>query len=108
MQPIDIRIQTVLHFLKRFNSHLDYHVIAIHDPYGPTITDKSLQALVGSKESFKGCESVNQQRKEIVFPLLKLVVIEVFSTDSKLINEDVNTKISSSRIREWIQNKNIK
>ena len=63
MQSIDTRLANVQSFLQKIRREgIEYKVVKITDDYGPTIEDGSLQALVGSKETLKGCESGKSQR----------------------------------------------
>jgi phosphopantetheine adenylyltransferase len=57
MESLEIRMNNVEKFLRNVNRNLVYHVIPIHDDYGPTITDASIQALVGSLETYNGCKA---------------------------------------------------
>ena len=56
MQTLKYRINAVEFFLKCCCSNLQYDVMAIQDDFGPTRTDATLQALVGSMETARGCE----------------------------------------------------
>jgi phosphopantetheine adenylyltransferase len=57
MESLDLRINNVEAFLENVNRNLEYHVIPIYDDYGPTVTDASIQALVGSLETYNGCKA---------------------------------------------------
>jgi phosphopantetheine adenylyltransferase len=57
MESLDFRIHNVETFLRNVNRNLVYRVIPIYDDYGPTITDASIQALVGSLETYNGCKA---------------------------------------------------
>jgi len=111
-------------FLQLFRPGIEYHIVPIHDVYGPTATDPDIQALVVSHETISGAESseflffspfpalisylqVATCREEKNLPPLQTFVIDVISADSeKLDHEDMEmlrrTKMSSTLIREWI------
>lgn len=101
IQPIQDRIHHVELFLKRIKSSIEYQVIPIIDDFGPTLDDSSIKALVGSLETKKGCEKVNQERLKNNLMPLELFFIDVISSQA-ISNEEWSFKISSSSIREWI------
>lgn len=41
----------------------EYRVVPILDPFGPSVEDPSLNLIVGSQETEKGCQKVNEERK---------------------------------------------
>ena len=55
----------------------------IWDPYGPTITDASITALVLSEETRKGGHAVNEKRKEIGFEPLDIFEVDVLDAEDK-------------------------
>lgn len=79
-------------------------VVPISDPFGPTITDSSIVALVCSEETEKGGEAVNKEREKRGFPPLDLRIIDVISSDNASVEkQDISTlKISSTWIREYL------
>jgi pantetheine-phosphate adenylyltransferase len=67
-------------------------VVPIEDPYGPTLSDSRIEALVVSRETlFRGRE-INRLRKKKGLNLLEIVVID-------LILADDGSPISSTRIK---------
>jgi phosphopantetheine adenylyltransferase len=82
---------------------LQIECVAISDPYGPTITDKSISALVVSGETREGGQAVNKMRKEIGWPPLE--VFEVYVLDAsepgnrEWTKEGFESKISSTELR---------
>uniref|UniRef100_A0A7I4BKB2 Cytidyltransferase-like domain-containing protein n=1 Tax=Physcomitrium patens TaxID=3218 RepID=A0A7I4BKB2_PHYPA len=91
IQPLDVRRQAVEVFIK---PELKVQTEPITDPYGPSIVDPELEAIVVSKETIKGGESVNKKRAERGLSQLQVEVVD-------LLFEDGNTeKISSAILRE--------
>jgi pantetheine-phosphate adenylyltransferase len=102
MQPISERIHAVHYFLKLIRPEIQIDVVAIQDDYGPSRTDSDLEAIVGTTETQMGCESVNIEREKVGLKPLHIHIIDVISSSAVLAKEDMNTKLSSSWIREWI------
>lgn len=76
----------------------------ISDPFGPTITDESITALVISAETRAGGQAVNDKRKEKGWAELEVFEVDVLDPSSVTHakqNESRNfaTKISSTEIR---------
>ncbi|KAI8083183.1 uncharacterized protein BX664DRAFT_388274 [Halteromyces radiatus] len=110
MESIDERIANVRQFCERIRPDLIYEVVPIYDPYGPTITDPTIELLVCSVETLKGGHMVNEERQKRHFPLVVLWVIDVISAASQEIGlDDENndkdqwtSKISSTWIRQYL------
>ncbi|KAI1002528.1 hypothetical protein K3495_g5676 [Podosphaera aphanis] len=91
-------------------TYLDPHPITIdcieiQDPFGPTISDGSITALVVSGETRAGGQAINQKRAEKGLSALEIFEVDVL--DLKETNEGTNiserfaSKISSTEIRKW-------
>ncbi|POS85719.1 hypothetical protein EPUL_002650 [Erysiphe pulchra] len=76
--------------------------IEIKDPFGPTITDEDITALVVSGETRSGGKVINQRRVENGIRPLDVYEIEVLSAKDALSDsiENFATKISSHQIRK--------
>ncbi|KAI7904669.1 uncharacterized protein BX663DRAFT_503134 [Cokeromyces recurvatus] len=100
-------VKTYLELVKRSTDDFKYEVVPIKDPFGPTVTDPTIDALVVSKETLKGGDLVNNERDMRGYPPLELRIIDVISSENASIGEqDMNIlKISSSWIREYIATK---
>ena len=68
-------------------------IIPLNDPYGSTLTDTCIEALVVSEETEKTALKINQKRSEAQLPPLTIVTISMVPAE--------NCKpISTTRIRE--------
>lgn len=80
--------------------------VEIQDPFGPTITDRSVTALVVSSETKSGGQEVNDKRIEKGWEPLEVYEVDVLDTsdgsDSGAKSNDFSSKISSSAIRQRI------
>ncbi|KAG8816328.1 hypothetical protein FRC18_001065 [Serendipita sp. 400] len=109
LESIDLRMGSVRRFLELFRPDIEYEVVPISDVYGPTGSDPDIQALVVSKETLSGSQSIAKLRHERGLPALETYVIEVISSDGTegLVGEQDaeklrTAKMSSSYIRQWI------
>ena len=64
--PVEDRKSQVRAVCEDMNPDILYDIVTISDPFGPTITDESLQCIVLSEETRKGGEAINVKRKEKV------------------------------------------
>jgi pantetheine-phosphate adenylyltransferase len=54
IDPTEKRVKNVEHYLNNVKRNITYEVVPITDPFGPTVTDPTIDALVVSKETLKG------------------------------------------------------
>lgn len=73
-------------------------IIKLHDIYGPTLLEHSIDAIVVTKETAKGANLINTKRLEIGMKPLSVVVIDLKKGDDSEV-------ISSSRIRKGYINR---
>lgn len=86
-------------------SGLTIKYVEIFDPFGPTITDESISALVLSQETRAGGKAVNDKRAEKEWPALDVFEVDVLDLSGKDAGasseeaHDFQNKISSTEIR---------
>ena len=68
-------------------------IIPLNDPYGSTLTDTCIEALVVSEETEKTALKINQKRSEAQLPPLTIVTISMVPAENY-------KPISTTRIRE--------
>jgi len=68
------RAKNVVDFLQLVKPSLRYEPVEIQDPFGPTITDATIQAIVVSSETVPGANKINQLRSESGMPPLAIFV----------------------------------
>ncbi|OJD11977.1 hypothetical protein AJ78_07360 [Emergomyces pasteurianus Ep9510] len=85
------------------SSDLDIKFVQISDPFGPTITDEAISALVVSKETRSGGKAVNDEREKKGWSKLEVFEVDVLDTREDESQgdglENFETKISSTEIR---------
>jgi pantetheine-phosphate adenylyltransferase len=87
------RLKELQAFLKALGLSGKAEIVPLNDPYGVTVTDTCIQALVVSEETEKTALKINQKRGEAQLPPLTIVTISMVPAE--------NCKpISTTRIRE--------
>ncbi|KUJ18734.1 uncharacterized protein LY89DRAFT_503669 [Mollisia scopiformis] len=84
-------------------SSITIECVEIQDPFGPTITDESITALVVSGETRSGGQAVNDKRLEKGWKALEVFEVDVLDAEdvenSGSNVDDFSSKISSTEIR---------
>lgn len=88
------------------NGTITIQCVKIQDPFGPTITQQTLDSLVVSAETRSGGKAVNDKRIEKGWLPLEVFEVDVLdaeeSTSLPTETQDFSTKISSTAIRRQI------
>jgi pantetheine-phosphate adenylyltransferase len=87
------RLKDLEVFLQALGLRNKAEIIPLNDPYGITITDKCIDALVVSEETEKIAVTINQKRIEALLPPLEIVTICMVPAENC-------EPISTTRIRE--------
>jgi len=89
-----------------FPSKLVIKYVEIWDPFGPTITDESISALVISAETRAGGNAVNSKRGDRGWPALEVFEVDVLDAEEQdgdveqaRADDGFQSKISSTEIR---------
>ncbi|KAI9846465.1 MAG: hypothetical protein M1830_007449, partial [Pleopsidium flavum] len=91
--------------IARLEPDLTIRCVEISDPFGPTITDESISALVISAETRAGGKAVNDKRREKGWEDLEVFEVDVLDGEEErddqatTTTEDFASKISSTEIR---------
>jgi pantetheine-phosphate adenylyltransferase len=91
--PYEERLKELCDFLKSFGVSDKAEIVPLNDPYGNTLADRSIDALVVSEETEKTAIEINQKRSEAQLPPLKIITISMVPAEN-------STPISTTRIRE--------
>jgi pantetheine-phosphate adenylyltransferase len=88
----DQRLTDLKAFLRQNDLHRRADILCIDDPYGVTLSDRSLEALVVSRETEPMALLINRKRRENGLPPLQIVAIDMVPSDNHF-------PISTTRIR---------
>ncbi|XP_044253000.1 bifunctional coenzyme A synthase-like [Tribolium madens] len=97
IENLNVRIQNVENFLTDICAELEYHVVPISDPFGPSITDPTMEMIVVSEETVKGGQKINEIRLKKQMKTLDVHSVKLI--DEPYPNSHEELKISSSTCR---------
>lgn len=97
IEPYSLRVERLQEFLQDTKPSLQVEIVPLDDPFGVSIVDPQLQAIVVSEETRKGGEAVNKKRLENGLPALVLHEIQLLKDAHHTETEE--EKISSSSLR---------
>jgi pantetheine-phosphate adenylyltransferase len=89
----EARLNELHAFLKKSSLSDKAEIIPLNDPYGNTLTDRCIEALVVSEETEKIAIRINQKRSEAQLPPLTIVTISMVPAENY-------KPISTTRIRQ--------
>ena len=90
--PFKERKKVLLNLLNSLNVLERVHIVPLTDPYGPTVADEEVEALIASYETFERGNEINEIRCKRGFKPLKIISI------AAILAED-GVPISTTRIR---------
>lgn len=75
-----------------------FFLCKLHDIYGPTLTDMTIDAICVTKDTLFGAQLINKKRKELGMRPLSIII-------APFVYDEKNEKISSEHIRQGIVSK---
>ena len=90
--PYDQRLKELKAFLRQNGLHKRAEIVRIDNPYGTTLFDRSIEALVVSKETEAMALVINKKRREAELPPLQIIAIDMIPSENQ-------APISTTRIR---------
>ncbi|XP_071515890.1 bifunctional coenzyme A synthase [Panulirus ornatus] len=98
--PCDQRISAVKEFATDIDPTVEYDIVQITDPMGPTRWDPDMDMIVASEETRKGVTSINKIREESGLKPLDVHIIGLVEDQCReFTEEEVKVSASSQRMR---------
>jgi pantetheine-phosphate adenylyltransferase len=94
----DTRVQELAQYILSKSPHSHFGIFPLADPFGQSITDPNLDAIVVSPLTLSGASAVNHRRAQ---NSLKPIAIEV----ADLVLDESGEHLSSTRIRQGLVNR---
>jgi cytidyltransferase-like protein len=91
--PYAERLKELETFLTSLGVFEKAEIIPLNDAFGPTVTDKCIEALVVSEETVTNASKINEQRKKVGLAPLEIVAINMVPSENC-------RPISTTRIRK--------
>ncbi|XP_030242358.1 bifunctional coenzyme A synthase [Drosophila navojoa] len=95
--PVEQRIAELREFLLDIDNTLQYDIVPIDDPFGPTQHDPDMDLIVVSAETLRGGQKVNEIRAAKQLRQLEIFAIDI--VESKVVDGIHESKVSSSNTR---------
>lgn len=96
IQDLSQRLKAVKKFTKTLGVNCEF--IILKDLYGSTLEDERLEALIATTETRRGCETINQARKQLRLKTLPIMVCQMFKDQS-------GKELHADRIRAGLVNR---
>lgn len=84
LQSYEVRKSEVLNYVTKVDDSVDYDVLTIRDVCGPTGYEPNIQALIVSKETEKGGDTINEVRRGKGLKELEVFVVDILGGNEKL------------------------
>jgi len=91
--PYEVRLKELQAFLEKARVSDKAEIIPLSNPYGNTLTDKCIEALVVSEETERIAMRINLRRRELQLPPLEIITISMVPAENY-------KPISTTRIRK--------
>ncbi|KAK3909819.1 Bifunctional coenzyme A synthase [Frankliniella fusca] len=99
IEPCEDRMSHVLEFLQEVDPNIEYNVVPISDPFGPTKDDPTFEVMiVVSEETLKGGLKINEVRAQKSLNPLAVHSVNLLVTSNKQEQEEED-KVSSGNLR---------
>ncbi|KAJ2785587.1 hypothetical protein GGI15_001860 [Coemansia interrupta] len=96
LEPYRKRELNVLLFLRKIRRDIIVELVPISDPYGPTATDSTIEALVVSQETLGGSSALNVRRQENGLAPMELMPVDLITAGDKGDDQDHDDHASVS------------
>jgi pantetheine-phosphate adenylyltransferase len=93
------RRQQVIDYCASIGKAANATIVELHDAYGPTLTDPTIDVIVVSTQTHGGAEAINQRRLELGLPELPVV-------ETAMIVNNAGEHLSSTQIRSGKSSRN--
>lgn len=95
--PVEQRIAELREFLLDIDNTLQYDIVPIDDPFGPTQHDPDMDMIVVSAETLRGGQKVNEIRASKQLRQLDIFAIDIVESN---VHDGIHeSKVSSSNTR---------
>ncbi len=89
--PYEDRLNELIIFLRKNRLMDRAEILRLNDPYGPTVSNSDIEAIVVSRETEPRAYEINEEREKKGLPLLEIIAIEMIPAEDRV-------SISSTRI----------